>query len=160
MRHKKAGRKFNRAPAHRKAMFRVMLTNLFRYDKITTTDAKAKELRRLADRLITLGKKGGLHAVRAVATVINDPEVVRKVFKEIAPRFSERAGGYTRVVKLGQRMGDGAEMSIIEILEGAKAAKKDSKAKAKKTPVRKTDKAEKAEEKAEEKGEAKGEAKE
>lgn len=140
MRHKKAGRKLNRSTSHRKAMFRAMLTSLFRHEKIETTEPKAKELRRLADKLITLGKTGGLHAIRAVASVINDPEVVRKVFKEIAPRFTERLGGYTRVVKLGQRRGDGAAMAIIEIIEGAKAAKKATKepaAKAKKAPAKK-----------------------
>jgi large subunit ribosomal protein L17 len=146
MRHKKAGRKFSRSTAHRKAMFRSMLTSLFRHEKIETTETKAKELRRLADKLITLGKTGGLHAIRAVATVINDPEVVRKVFKEIAPRFSERVGGYTRVIKIGPRRGDGAEMALIEIVEGAKAAKaakkdaKEPKAKkpaAKKAPAKK-----------------------
>lgn len=147
MRHKKAGRKFSRSTAHRKAMFRAMLTSLFRHEKIETTEPKAKELRRLADKLITLGKTGGLHAVRAVASVINDPEVVRKVFKEIAPRFTERLGGYTRVVKIGQRHGDGAEMAVIEIVEGAKAAKKTDKepaAKAKKVPAKKAPKAPKA----------------
>jgi large subunit ribosomal protein L17 len=150
MRHKKAGRKFSRTPAHRKAMFRSMLTSLFRHEKIMTTDAKARELKRLADQMITLGKKGGLHAIRAVATVINDPEVVRKVFKEIAPRFTERKGGYTRAVKVGQRRGDGAEVTIVEILEGTKvAAKKEArepKAKAKKAPAKKADEKDEAKE--------------
>ena len=150
MRHKKAGRKFSRTPAHRKAMFRSMLTSLFRHEKITTTDAKAKELKRLADQMITLGKKGGLHAIRAVATVINDPEVVRKVFKEIAPRFSERRGGYTRAVKVGQRRGDGAEITIVEILEGVKAAAKkeakEPKAKARKAPAKKAEEKDEAKE--------------
>lgn len=147
MRHKKAGRKLNRSTSHRKAMFRAMLTSLFRHEKIETTEPKAKELRRLADKLITLGKTGGLHAIRAVASVVNDPEVVRKVFKEIAPRFTERLGGYTRVVKLGQRRGDGAEMAIIEIVEGAKAAKKarEPAAKAKKAHTKKDEKAPKDE---------------
>lgn len=131
MRHKKAGSKFSRTPAHRKAMFRNMLTSLFRHEKITTTQIKAKELSRLAEKLVTLGKAGGLHNIRHVASVVNDPEVVTKIFKTIAPRFADRAGGYTRIVKVGRRLGDGAEMCIIELLEGAKpaAAKKEKGAK-------------------------------
>ncbi|MBI5527185.1 MAG: 50S ribosomal protein L17 [Deltaproteobacteria bacterium] len=125
MRHKNAGRKFNRTPAHRKAMFRALLTNLFRHEKIETTDAKAKELRRLADKVITLGKAGGLHAIRSVASVVNDAEVARKIFTTIAKRFPDRLGGYTRVVKLGRRMGDGAAMSLVEIIGETKPGKKD-----------------------------------
>jgi len=125
MRHKNAGRKFSRTPAHRKAMFRALLTNLFRHEKIKTTDAKAKELRRLADQVITLGKTGGLHAIRSVASIIADAEVTRKIFGTIAKRFPERRGGYTRIVKLGRRMGDGAEMAIVEILGEAKTGKKE-----------------------------------
>ena len=150
MRHKKAGRKFSRSTAHRKAMFRAMLTSLFRHEKIETTEPKAKELRRLADKLITLGKAGGLTAIRSVASVINDPDVVRKLFKEIAVRFPERRGGYTRIVKIGPRRGDGAEMAIVEILEDGKAAKKEAKepakAKAKKAPAKKAPKAEEQDE--------------
>jgi large subunit ribosomal protein L17 len=124
-------------------MFRNMLTSLFRHEKITTTQIKAKELRRLADKLVTLGKAGGLHSIRQVASVVNDPEVVTKIFKTIAPRFADRAGGYTRVVKIGRRLGDGAEMCIIELLEGAKpaAGKKEKGAKepaAKKAASKKT----------------------
>jgi large subunit ribosomal protein L17 len=158
MRHKNAGRKFSRTPAHRKAMFKNLLTNLFLHEKIRTTDAKAKELRRLADRLITMGKDGKLASIRHAALFINDAEVLSKLFKTIAPRFADRNGGYTRVVKIGQRRGDGAEMSLVELLDAEKAAapekgKKQGKAKAapkkgaegaKKAPAKKAEKAEPA----------------
>jgi len=148
MRHKKAGRKFNRTPAHRKAMFKNLLTNLFLHEKIRTTDAKARELRRLADRLITMGKVGGLASVRQAALFINDAEVLTKLFKSIAPRFAERKGGYTRIVKIGQRRGDGADISLVEILDAEKtAAPQKGKAKKAKAPI-----AKKGEKKAEKKG--------
>jgi len=122
MRHRNAGRKYSRTPEHRKSMFRNLLTSFFRHEKITTTDPKAKELKRLAEKIITMGKAGDLNNIRKAASIINDPEVVTKIFKNISPRFKDRAGGYTRIVKLGKRLGDGADMSIIELIEGVKAA--------------------------------------
>jgi len=131
MRHRNAGRKYGRTPEHRKSMFRNLLTSFFRHEKITTTDPKAKELKRLAEKLITMGKAGDLNNIRKAASIINDPEVVSKIFKNISPRFKDRAGGYTRIVKLGKRLGDGADMSIIELIEGVKPAegKKDKRKK-------------------------------
>ncbi len=117
MRHKKAGRKFSRSSAHRKAMFRNLLTGLVVEERIVTTDAKAKELKRLADRLVTLGKKANLHARRQALSVLFTKEAVAKLFDNLAPRFAARAGGYTRVLKAGYRHGDGAPLSIIEWTE-------------------------------------------
>lgn len=95
---------------------RNMITSLLRDEKIKTTDAKAKELRRWADRVITLGKRGSLHARRQVLAVVQDKAVVRKLFDTIAPRFKDRPGGYTRIVKIGIRRGDAAPVSIIELV--------------------------------------------
>jgi large subunit ribosomal protein L17 len=128
MRHLRSGRKLNRTPAHRRALFRTLVTALLEYERIRTTDAKAKELRRLADRMITLGKRGTLHARRRALAFIRKPAVVRKLFSEVAPRFATRPGGYTRVIKLGPRRGDAAPQSIVELteLEGAKASQEDA----------------------------------
>ena len=103
-----------------------MVTSLLDKERIETTDAKAKELRRVADRMITLGKRGDLHARRQALSVIRSKEVTSKVFEELADRFRERPGGYTRVLKVGRRTGDAAPMSIIELVEGeaAEASKK------------------------------------
>jgi large subunit ribosomal protein L17 len=117
MRHLKSGRKLNRSAPHRRAMFRNMVTSLLWNEHLQTTDAKAKELRRWADRMITLGKRGTLHARRQAASFVRSRRVVMKLFEEIAPRFHERPGGYTRVVKLGTRRGDSAPMSMIELTE-------------------------------------------
>ncbi|HZP41377.1 MAG TPA: 50S ribosomal protein L17 [Candidatus Binatia bacterium] len=117
MRHRVAGVKLNRAPAHRRALFRNLVTALLQHEVVRTTDAKAKELRRWADRMITLGKQGTLHARRRAAALIERPAVLRKLFEEIAPRYAERNGGYTRVVKLGIRHGDAAQMSLVELVE-------------------------------------------
>jgi len=131
MRHRKAGRKFGRTRAHRRAMFRNLLTSLVLDEKITTTDAKAKELKRLADKLVTLAKRGDLHARRRALTMLfsqtveiqtsqgnkikrSSRDALAKLFDNIGPRFSERQGGYTRVMKAGVRQGDGAPLSIIE----------------------------------------------
>jgi large subunit ribosomal protein L17 len=94
-----------------------MVTSLLQHEKITTTDAKAKEIRPIAEKMITLGKKGDLHAVRQAAAYIRDKKVVTKLFETIAPRFKERSGGYTRIIKLGIRPGDNADVSIIELVE-------------------------------------------
>ncbi len=116
MRHLKKGRKLNRSPSHRLALLRNMATSLLRHDRITTTDAKAKELRRWADWLITLGKDGSLHARRRALAFVQDKAVVARLFNEIGPRFEGRNGGYTRIVKVGRRRGDSAPLSVIELV--------------------------------------------
>jgi large subunit ribosomal protein L17 len=117
MRHGKAGRRLGRKTSHREAMFRNMVTSLLNHEKITTTDAKAKEIRVVAERMITLGKRGDLHAMRLAASVIREKSVVTKLFSTIAPRYKDRPGGYTRIVKLGVRQGDAAPISLIELVE-------------------------------------------
>jgi large subunit ribosomal protein L17 len=119
MRHRVAGRKLNRTPAHRRALFRNLVTALLEHEHIRTTDPKAKEVRRLADRVITLGKQGNLHARRRAAAFVQKSSVVKKLFEEVAPRFANRAGGYTRVIKVGPRLGDAADESIVELTERA-----------------------------------------
>ncbi|OGO02149.1 MAG: 50S ribosomal protein L17 [Chloroflexi bacterium RBG_13_52_14] len=116
MRHKIAGRKLSRATDHRMALYRNLVTDLLRYEKIVTTEAKAKEARSLAEKMITLGKKGGLPARRQALVVVYDKDVVNKLFAELGPRYAQRAGGYTRVVKLGPRLGDGAPMAQLELV--------------------------------------------
>jgi len=116
MRHRKSGRQLSRNSAHRWALMRNMITSLLREEKIKTTDPKAKELRRWADRVITLGKQGSLHARRQVLSIVQDKTVVRKLFDTIAPRFKDRPGGYTRIIKLGLRRGDAAQMAVIELV--------------------------------------------
>ena len=135
MRHRKRHGKLNRSSAHRKAMLRNMVTSLLDRERIETTDAKAKELRRVADRMITLGKRGDLHARRQALSVIRSKEVTAKLFDELAERFRERPGGYTRVLKARHRVGDAAPLSIIELVEGAsaEASKKDEKKAAKRS---------------------------
>jgi large subunit ribosomal protein L17 len=117
MRHKVAGRKLGRSSAHRKALYRNLVTDLLNYEKITTTEAKAKEIRSLAERMITLGKEGGLHSRRQALSFIFDEKVTEKVFNELAPRYAERPGGYTRITKLAPRLGDGAPMVQIELVK-------------------------------------------
>ena len=117
MRHRKKGRKLSRTASHKKATMRNMATSLFRHERIETTTAKAKELRPYAERLITLARRGDLHARRLAATKIQDREVLGKLFGDIAPRFAERPGGYTRIIKLGPRRGDGASMCVIEFVD-------------------------------------------
>jgi len=122
MRHLKSGRKFNRSSSHRKAMLRNMVTSVIMNERIQTTDAKAKELRRWVDRMITLGKKQTVAARRRARAYIRTDEAVFKLFSEVAPRFANRPGGYTRIIKLAQRHGDAAPMSIIELTERAAPA--------------------------------------
>ena len=117
MRHLKAGRKLNRTSAHRKAMYRNLVTSLLWHERIETTDAKAKELRRFTDRMVTLGKRGTLHARRQALSFVRSRRVVAKLFDEIANRFRDRPGGYTRVTKIGPRRGDAAPVSVIELTE-------------------------------------------
>lgn len=116
MRHRKKGRQLSRTRSHRKATMRNLATSLFRHERIETTTAKAKELRPYAERLITLARRGDVHARRLAAMKIQDREVLGKLFDDIAPRYMERPGGYTRVLKLGSRKGDAAEMSLIELV--------------------------------------------
>jgi len=116
MRHKKKGRKLGRTSAHRKAMLSNMVTSLFEHEKIKTTEPKSKELRRTAEKLITLAKRGDLHARRLAARKVHDKEILQKLFDDIGPRYSERNGGYTRIIKLGTRFGDGAHMAVIELV--------------------------------------------
>lgn len=116
MRHRKKGRQLSRTRSHRKATLRNLATSLFRHERIETTTAKAKELRPYAERLITLARRGDLHSRRLAAMKIQDRDVLGKLFDDIAPRYMERPGGYTRVLKLGNRRGDAAEMSLIELV--------------------------------------------
>ncbi|MBI5504659.1 MAG: 50S ribosomal protein L17 [Deltaproteobacteria bacterium] len=122
MRHLNAGRKLSRSSSHRKAMLRNMVTSLIMHERIQTTDAKAKELRRWVDRMITLGKKQTVAARRRARAYVRTDEAVSKLFAEVAPRFANRPGGYTRIIKVAQRHGDAAPMSIIELTERAAPA--------------------------------------
>ena len=117
MRHQVKSRKLGRSPAHRKALFRNQLSSLVREERIRTTLQKAKELRPLAEKVVTQGKRDTLHARRQVNRLISDRDLVKKLFDEIAPRYHERPGGYTRIVKLGPRRGDGAEMAYLEFVD-------------------------------------------
>jgi large subunit ribosomal protein L17 len=117
MRHNKAGRRLGRTTSHRIAMFRNMVTSLLNHERVVTTDAKAKEIRSVAEKMITLGKRGDLHAMRQAAAYIREKSVVTKLFSTIAPRYKDRQGGYTRIIKLGQRLGDAAPLSVIELVE-------------------------------------------
>lgn len=132
MRHRKSGRKLGVTTKHRKAMFRNMATDLLRNGRINTTDTKAKEIRRVVEKLVTLGKNGSLHARRKALGYIRDRAVVEKLFSELAQRYMERPGGYTRIVKLGYRRGDNAPISLIELVtEEYKTKRKRRKAKPK-----------------------------
>jgi large subunit ribosomal protein L17 len=124
MRHNNAGRRLGRTTSHREAMFRNMVTSLLNHEKITTTDAKAKEIRSVAEKMITLGKRGDLHAMRLAASYIREKSVVHKLFTTIAPRYKDRSGGYTRIIKLGIRQGDTAPISLIELVEEEMPQKK------------------------------------
>lgn len=116
MRHKIAGRKLGKTSSHRKAMFRNMATSLFEHERIVTTSEKAKELRPIAEKLITLAKRGDLHARRQALGYIRSKDVVEKLFTQIKDQFEDRKGGYTRIIKTGVRRGDCASMAIIELV--------------------------------------------
>ncbi|MCD6168951.1 MAG: 50S ribosomal protein L17 [Candidatus Latescibacteria bacterium 4484_181] len=122
MRHLKKGRKLGRTSSHRKAMLRNLVTSLIEYEAVKTTDAKAKEMRALAEKMITLAKRGDLHARRQVLEVLRGKKATAKLFDTIAPRFAEREGGYTRIIKIGQRKGDGAPISLIELIGRQRSA--------------------------------------
>lgn len=117
MRHRKKGRKLNRTASHRRATLRNMASSLFRHGQIETTTAKAKELRPYAERLITLARRGDLQARRLASSKIRERDVLGILFDEIGPRFKNRPGGYTRILKVGTRKGDAAEMSLIQLVE-------------------------------------------
>lgn len=124
MRHGNHGGKLGRTSAHRSALFRNLVTSLFEHERVETTDAKAKEVRRIADRMVTLGKRGDLHARRQALSVLRSRDVAAKVFGEIAERFRTRPGGYTRVLKVRTRVGDAASMSILELVDAPAPAPK------------------------------------
>ena len=123
MRHRVAGRRLGRSTGHRRALFRNLITELFRHERIKTTEAKAKAIRAQAEKLITIAKRGQradgnpLHARRRLVAALNDPLVAKKVFDDFAGRFKDRPGGYTRILKLGPRKGDGAKVVLIELVE-------------------------------------------
>ncbi len=117
MRHKVAGRRFDRPSGPRRALFRGLATDLLKHGRITTTNAKAKEVRSFAEKVISLGKNGSLHARRRAAAFVTDGRVLEDVFGKLADRYRDRPGGYTRTLKLGPRKGDAAEMSILELVE-------------------------------------------
>jgi large subunit ribosomal protein L17 len=130
MRHQVAGRKLNRTTSHRLAMLNNMVTSLLEHEAIRTTVPKAKEARKMAERIITLGKKGGLANVRLAARVVKDKDVLHKVFTEYKERYAQRPGGYTRIVRIGFRRGDAAEMALLELVDRpAKPAKQAEPAK-------------------------------
>jgi large subunit ribosomal protein L17 len=139
MRHGISGRKLNRTTSHRLAMFRNMVTSLLDHERIFTTIPKAKELRRWADWMITLGKRGDLHARRQAQSLVRSKDTVHKLFAELAPRFQDRQGGYTRIVKAGYRRGDAAPMCLIELVsdkgQGPKQKTKTKKPEPTREPV-------------------------
>jgi len=116
MRHGKAGRRLGRTTSHRKAMVRNMVTSLLEYERIVTTTPKAKEVRKVADKMITLAKRGGLHARRQALSFIQDKNVVAKLFDSLKDEYMDRNGGYTRIIQTGNRIGDAAPMAILELV--------------------------------------------
>lgn len=116
MRHRLSGRKLSRPSGHRTSLLRSMVTDLLRHETVQTTEAKAREIRRLAEKVITRGKHGGLHERRLASAFLTDESVVRKLFDDLAPRYESRPGWYTRMVKLGHRKGDAAPMAMVELL--------------------------------------------
>jgi len=142
MRHLVSGSKLGRQPAHRRATLRNLVTNLIEKERIETTILRAKACRPLAERLITLGKRDSLHARRQAAAFLMTPNATKKLFNDLAPRFASRPGGYTRIIRTGWRIGDGAELAIIEFLgfELKKKEKKSRKASAEEAPSEKEEK--------------------
>ncbi len=165
MYHGKAGRKLGRTSSHKEAMFRNMVTSVIKHERIRTTDTKAKELRKIAEKMITLGKRGDLHARRQALAFVRDKDMVKKLFGELSERYRERNGGYTRIIKAGYRVGDNAPISILELISDEKKKEKaETKGKAKKkektkdtaevkTASKEKAKAKKTKEKGEEKAE-------
>lgn len=138
MRHRVRSRKLGRTSAHRLALYRNMVTSLLEHERIQTTDAKAREVRRIAERMITLGKRGTLHARRRALRIIRQREVAAKVFDELADRYRDRPGGYTRVLKIGIRTGDAAPVSIVELVEAGEVARPKAEPAEKKTARRRS----------------------
>ena len=126
MRHLKSGSKLGKQPAHRRAVLRNLVTNLIEKERIHTTLLRAKATRPLAERMITLGKRDSLHARRQAAAFLTTPGATKKLFADLAPRFADRQGGYTRIIRVGWRIGDGAELAILEFL-GSEFKKKEKK---------------------------------
>ena len=126
MRHLKSGSKLGKQPAHRRAVLRALVTNLIEKERIHTTILRAKATRRLAEKMITLGKRDSLHARRQAASFLTTPGATKKLFSDLAPRFADRPGGYTRIVRVGWRIGDGAELAILEFI-GSELKKKEKK---------------------------------
>lgn len=144
MRHNVKGRKLGRTASHRKATLISLITSLLKYKRIKTTLAKAKETRVFAEKLVTKARKGDLHAKKQVMDVIKDKDVVKELFSEIIPKIGDRPGGYTRVVKLGQRMGDAAQMGIIELVDYNEVVTARAEQQKEKREAKAKDKAEKA----------------
>ncbi len=134
MRHRKAGLKLSRKTGHLNSMFRNLVTSLLKHDRIRTTDTKAKELRRWADHLITLAKRGDLHARRQALAIVHEPAVVHTLFEKAGERFGQTAGGYTRLAKLGVRPGDAAPMTLVELIGADEKSKKKKRGKKKAAP--------------------------
>jgi large subunit ribosomal protein L17 len=145
MRHRNAHRKLSRNTSHRRALLRNLVTDFLEHGRLMTTLPKAKEMRPLAEKMITLGKRDNLHARRQVQAFVLRDAIAKKVFDTIAPRFADRNGGYSRIIKLGNRKGDGADLAIIELLGSeleVKKAERAEKAKAKESKKGKTEKEE------------------
>lgn len=140
MRHRKAGSKLGRNPAHRRATLRNLVTNVIERERVSTTLARAKAARPLVERMITLGKRDSLHARRQAAGFLLTPAATKKLFGDIAPRFADRPGGYTRIVRTGWRIGDGANLAILELLDSElkKKEKKPKKEKPEEVPEQKS----------------------
>lgn len=147
MRHRKSGVKLNKTSSHRTAMFRNMVTSLFKHGRIKTTDPKAKELRRWADQLVTLAKRGDLHARRQAMAIIREKDVVHRLFNDAPDRFGGTSGGYTRLIKIGLRKGDAASISLVELTGHPVETKKADKKATKKVAAKKAKKDEKTESK-------------
>jgi len=150
MKHRIVGRRLDRTTEHRTAMLKNLATSLFRHERIVTTTPKAKELKRFAEKVITLARKGTAHARRQAHVEIRDVEVLNKLFETLGPRFASRPGGYTRLVRVGRRAGDNAELAIIELVERTKVEEPEEAGEAKKGKPEKGEKA-KAEPKPEKK---------
>ena len=139
MRHRIAGRKLGRTTSHRVAMLRNLVTSLLEHERVKTTDAKAKEVRPLAEKLIGLAKRGDLHARRQALSVVRKPDLVKKLFETLSPRYQSRTGGYLRIVKVGYRPGDGAPVSLVELIGEGKEGAKKAKAKKKREKGKRTE---------------------
>jgi large subunit ribosomal protein L17 len=155
MRHRVAGRKLSRTTQHRELMFRNMVVSLLQHERIKTTLAKGKELRSWADKIITLGKKGSLHARRQAFALLRNEGIVKKLFDEIAPKLKDREGGYTRIYKMGWRHGDGAPLSLVELVTFSSPTEKKSTVKKAKEVLEKVTPKKKGKEEKKEKGKGK-----